>query len=151
MDISKIMYTTLAGTVGATVKVSVRFHTMTNDLAAAIFTSWCKRVDGTLETVEHMRLAVQIHLEAFIIFVPAYFTFAVMTIASKKVLYKTFCCFHENSLPCKRNIVEVIDRISTHPEVDLIVTHPHHPMDGYKFRLLHEQSAGNNQIRDLIR
>lgn len=79
----QILNTILICTVSATVKNFVRSHAMTDDAAITMRASWRKRMDGTLKTVEYMRLAVQIHFKTFIVFVSAYFTCAGVPIASK--------------------------------------------------------------------
>jgi len=79
----QILNAILTCTVGAAVKNLIRFHAMTDDPAITMRASWRKRMDGTLKTVECMRLTVQSHFKAFIVFVSAYFTCADVPVASK--------------------------------------------------------------------
>jgi hypothetical protein len=60
--------------VGTTVNITVYLPAMTNDPAAAITALRCQCVDGTLETIKGMCLAIQMHLKTLVILVPAYFT-----------------------------------------------------------------------------
>jgi hypothetical protein len=75
--------TILTCTMGATVKDAVHLCAMTDDLTPTVGAFWRKRVDGTFKAVEDMRLTIQAHFKAFIVFVSANFTRAEVAIASE--------------------------------------------------------------------
>jgi len=60
--------------VGTAVNISVYPPAVTNDPAATIIALRRQCVDGALETIEGMYLAIQMHLKTLVILVPAYFT-----------------------------------------------------------------------------
>jgi hypothetical protein len=71
--------------VGATVKDTVFFHAMPEDLASAVDATRRQGMDGAFETVEYMCLAIHAYFEPFIVFVSAYFAYLRMAVASKEV------------------------------------------------------------------
>ena len=64
----------LAGTVSTAIEYPVRFHAVTDNPAAAMGAGWRQGVDGTFETIEHMRLTIDPHFKTLIVHVSAYFT-----------------------------------------------------------------------------
>jgi hypothetical protein len=85
----------LAGTVGTAIEDPFGFHAVTNDLTPTVSARGRKRVDGTFETIEYMRFTiVHAHLKTFIIFVSAQLTFTEVSIPSKLIRPRAFCCFH---------------------------------------------------------
>jgi len=77
------MATVFTGTMGTAEENAFDFHAVTNDLASAVSTLGRQRVDGTFETVEHMRVTSQAHFKTFIVFVSAHFTCADVAVATK--------------------------------------------------------------------
>jgi hypothetical protein len=68
------MDTMFTGTMGTTEEDTFDFHAVTNDLTSAVSTFGYQRVDGTFETIKHMRFASHAYFKTFIVFVSANFT-----------------------------------------------------------------------------
>jgi hypothetical protein len=78
----------LAGAVRAAIDGVGGFHTVTDDAAATMGTGGRQGMDGTFETVEHMRFAAHLYLKAFIICIAAYLT------GCSAIAKHTFVVFH---------------------------------------------------------
>ena len=73
----------LAGAVGTAEEDTVDFHAVTNDLTSTVRAFGRQCVDGTFETVEHMRFAIHSYFKTFIVFVAADLTGADVVIATE--------------------------------------------------------------------
>lgn len=129
MVVLKIMYTILTGTVITAIESSIRFPSMTDDLAPAIRAPWGEHMDGTLKTIEGVCIAVHAYLEAVFVRVATYFACAFTPAALEQVCEQIRCNFHLCSLSCHRFFGQILDIGFFHPQVDRILTNPHHPPD----------------------
>jgi hypothetical protein len=84
----------LAGAVGTAEEDTVDFHAVTDDLTSTVRAFGRQCVDGTFETVEHVRFAIHSYFKTFIVFVSAEFTRADAAIAFEYIRYQVFCCAH---------------------------------------------------------
>src|SRR5262245_4527424 len=65
----------LFGAVGATVDSTVFFHSVTDHMRAAMRASRSERLDCTFKAVEDVTLAVQCHLERFVVVIATSFAY----------------------------------------------------------------------------
>jgi len=60
----QFLYTMLARAMCAAIEFAIaNFHTVPDDLTSTMRALGCQRVNGTFETVEHMRLSAQLHFK----------------------------------------------------------------------------------------
>jgi hypothetical protein len=82
-----------AGAMSTTVENAVRLHAMANHTASAMSAFWCNGMNGTLERIEDMRLAIQSHFHAFIILIAANLTHIPFS-THENIRKRLFCRFH---------------------------------------------------------
>jgi hypothetical protein len=73
--IAQLRDTFLLGAMRAAKDRVVFFHSMTDDVCAAIRASWGKSLDCTFETIECVAAAIHGYLERLVVIVPASFAF----------------------------------------------------------------------------
>jgi hypothetical protein len=63
----------LLGAVMTAIDFAANFDPVTDDVAIAMFALWRERMNRTLEAVERVALAAQLHFEGFVIVISAHF------------------------------------------------------------------------------
>ena len=71
--VTELALAPFAGAMGAAKYFAPRFHAVPDNLAPAAVAFGRHRVDGALEAVENMRLAIASNLECFVVVVSAVF------------------------------------------------------------------------------